>query len=159
MSFTYGNPSASNKDEMRFLLGDTTEDGHLIEDEEIEFILTKWMPVHGTIEFSASVAAETIAARFAREANYSADGVNISLAQLGQQFRDLAISLRERHKSLLVGGLPDVGGISPYEEHNPDIKNFDFGTGMHDNPEAGRQNYGGRDFYYGYYDPHEMPGA
>lgn len=159
MPATYVSPDSNNKDAIRFLLGDTSTANALLQDEEINWLLTRWLPLHGTLEFVASVAAETIAARFAREANYSADGVSISLAQLGQQFRDLAASLRSQHKSLLVGGQVDVGGITPGEELDPSIKNLDFGTGMHDNHEAGRQNYGSRDFDSPYYFSEEMPGA
>ena len=66
-------------------------------------------------------------------------------------------SLREQHKSSLVGGFPDVGGVSPYEGTHPEIKPFAFGTGMHDDKSAGRQDYGSQDFpeYY----PEENPGV
>jgi hypothetical protein len=143
---TYENPEASDKDAVRFLIGDTTPATALVQDEEITWMLTKWKPVHGTVEYVAAAVAESIAARFAREANYSADGVSISLAQLGSQFRELAASLRQQHKSLLVGGTPDVGGISPGEQTDPSIAPLDFGTGMHDNHEAGRQSYGNRPY-------------
>lgn len=154
------NPSASDRDMVRFLLGDTDMTDALVQDEEIDVILARWLPVVNTVEYAASVVAESIAAKFAREANYSADGVSISLANLGAQFRELAASLREQHKNLLVGGTPDVGGISPGEGYDPDIKPLDFGTGMHDNPEGGRQSYGqAGDYVYGYYDPYNMPGV
>lgn len=159
MSFSYTSPDTNDVHAIRFMLGDTTDTGHLLEDEEITFLLNRWKPAYDSLEYIAAVAAETIAARFAREANYSADGVSISLAQLGQQFRELAASLREQYRGLLVGGTPDVGGISPYEQSDPSVKPLDFGTGMHDNAEAGRQSYGQRDYVNGYYDPHNNPGV
>lgn len=161
MTFDYTDPTSEDKDAVRFLIGDTTDEGHLIEDEEIEYLLGKYMPVYSTVEYTASVAADSIAARFAREASYSADGVSVSLANLGQQFRDLAANLRLQHKNLLVGGEPDVGGITPGEQPDPDIKPLNFGKGMHDNPEAGRQDYGQAADYYltGYYNVYDMPGA
>jgi len=159
MTFTYADPSASDKDAVRFLLGDTVEAAEMVSDEEIEYMISKWKPVWGTVEFVAAAIAETLAARYVREANYSADGVSVSLANLGNQFRELAASLRQQHKNLLAGGQPDVGGITPGEQTDPEISPFDFGTGMHDNPEAGRQQYGNRDYTQGYYIPEEMPGA
>lgn len=155
MTATYVDPSESDKDAVRFLLGDTNPDRALVSDGEIEFMLTRWMPVYNTIEGVASTVADTIAARFAREANFSADGVSVGLASLAQQFRDLAANLRTQHKNLLVGGLPDVGGITPGEQTSPDIAPFDFGTGMHDNLEAGRQEYGNRPYpeYIAEYQP------
>jgi hypothetical protein len=159
VSTTYESPEANDKDAIRFMVGDTDPSSALLQDEEINWLLTKWLPVHGTLEYVASVAAESIAAKYAREASFSADGVSISLANLGAQFRELAVSLRNQHKSLLVGGQPDVGGISTGEQPDPTIRPLDFGTGMHDNHEAGRQSYGQRDYSIGYYDPYEQPGA
>jgi len=157
MTATYTSPDSDDKDAVRFLIGDTNPNQALVTDEEIEWTITKWLPLYNTVEYCASVVADTIAARFAREANYSADGVNISLANLAQQFRDLAANLRVQHKNLLVGGAPDVGGITPGEQTAPDVTPFDFGTGMHDNLEAGRQNYGNRP--YPEYVPEYQPGA
>lgn len=160
MTATYADPASSEKDAVRFLIGDTNPAKALVQDEEINWMISKWKPIHGTIEYVASVVAESIAARFAREANYSADGVSVGLANLGQQFRDLAANLRQQHKSLLVGGGPDVGGITPGEQPDASIKPLDFGTGMHDNYEAGRQDYGQRDYpTNGQYVPEYQPGT
>ena len=159
MTFEYEGPQASDKDAVRFLLGDTNEAAAMVSDEEINWMISKWKPVYNTVEYVAAAIAETLAARYVREANYSADGVSVSLANLGNQFRELAASLRQQHKNLLAGGQPDVGGISPGEQTDPEIAPFDFGTGMHDNPEAGRQQYGNRDFIpYGSY-IEENPGV
>jgi len=144
-------------DTVRFLLADTKDTGHYLEDEEIQFAYDRWFPKYGTYEFVASALADTIAARYAPEASYSADGVSVSLGPVGDQFRVLAASLREQHKSLLVGGLPDVGGVSPYEERSPEIRNFSFGTGMHDDLAAGQQDYGDRGAIY--FPAEEYPGA
>lgn len=157
MTFSYTSPGASSKDEVRFLLGDTTEAAHLLEDEEITWAITKWVPVYNSSEMVAAALADTIAARYAQEASYSADGVSVSLGPVGDQFRALAASLRQQHKSLLVGGSPDVGGVSPYEERDADIRNFSFGTGMHDDLAAGPQDYGDRGAPY--YPVEEYPGA
>lgn len=157
LTYTYEDPSASDKDEVRFLLQDTRVDEWLLSDEEIQYALERWGELYTSNYYVASVLADTIAARYARESTISADGVNISLAQVAQQFRDLAASLREQHKSLLVGGIPDAGGVSPYEERSPFIRNFSFGTGMHDDLAAGPQDYGDRGV--GYYWPEDMPGV
>lgn len=149
MSFTYASPESSDKDALRFLIGDTDEEGHFTEDEEIEWILSRWMPIMGTLEYCAAIVADTIAARYAQEASYSADGVSVSLGPVGEQFRKLAATLRSQHRMLLVGGSPDAGGISPYEQRDFEIRNFSFGTGMHDDLSAGAQDYGdqGLPFY------------
>jgi hypothetical protein len=156
MTYTYDAPGVSDKDTVRFLLQDTNEDEALLSDEEIQFAVTKYKDLYGSLEFVAAYLADTLAARYAREASYSADGVSINLAQQAQQFRDLAANLRSQRKNLLVGGFPDVGGITPGEELYPGIKNFAFGTGMHDDLDAGPQDYGSRDPRW--FDIHENPG-
>jgi len=157
VSFNYADPTTSDKDQVRFLLQDTNSSEPFMQDEEINFMLSKWKDRLGSVEYVAAACAEVLAARYAREASISADGVNIGLGVVAQQFRELAASLRQQHKSLLVGGFPDVGGITPYEEQDPNIAPFNFGTGMHDDLAAGRQEYGSRDFYS--YNPYEEPGT
>lgn len=146
MTFSYATAGITEKDTVRFLVQDT--DPHnveewLVTDEEIEYSIATWKPLYGTLEYVAAMVADTIAARYAREASYSADGVSVSLGPVGDQYRMLAASLREQHKSLLVGGGPDAGGMSPDEQLLPDTKPFSFGKGIHDNIEAGPQEYGG----------------
>lgn len=157
MTTTYVDPSTSEKDQVRFLLQDVNMNEAFMQDEEITFMISRWKDRLGSLEYVASACAEVLAARYAREAAISADGVNIQLGQVAQQFRDLAVSLRQQHKNLLVGGFPDVGGITPYEEQDPDIAAFNFGTGMHDDLSIGPQEYGSRDWYS--YNPYEEPGT
>lgn len=158
MTFTYsGDPAASDLDAVRFLLGDTLSTEPLVTDEEIAYSLDKWYEEFGTHEYVAATLADSIAARYAREASISADGVNVNLGMVAQQYRELAASLRQQHKNLLVGGSPDVGGITPGEGLYPGLKNFAFGTGMHDNIDAGIQDLGS--FEHNYLLPEEYPGA
>ena len=145
-TYTYDGAGATEKDTIRFLIQDT--DPHaagewLLTDEEVQYAYDTWFPLYNSNEYVAAVLADTIAARYAREASYSADGVSVSLGQVGDQYRMLAASLREQHKSLLVGGMPDVGGMTPNEGLLPDTKPFSFGKGMHDSVEAGNQEWGG----------------
>jgi hypothetical protein len=145
-TYTYDAPGVTDKDTIRFLLQDT--DPHaagewLITDEEIAYAYDTWYPLYGSHEYVAAVLADTIAARYAREASYSADGVSVSLGQVGDQYRALASSLREQDRQLHVGGYPDVGGMTPNEGLLPGTKPFSFGKGMHDDIEAGPQEYGG----------------
>lgn len=157
MATTYsGDPATSEKDAVRFLLQDTDMGEPLVTDEEIAYAISRWFPIYGTLEYVASTVADVIASRYAREASYSADGVSISLGPVAQQYRDLAASLRQQHKNLFVGGLPDVGGISPDEQLTPGVANFSFGTQMHDYDEAGPQDFGAKTAAP--YRAHEEPG-
>jgi hypothetical protein len=147
MTTTYNNPAFSEKDEVRFLLQDVGPTW-LLQDEEIQYAIDKWTPIYDSPYYVASVLASIIASRYAGETSYSADGVSINMASVADQYRALAASLRESYRESLVGGFPDVGGITPGEGLLPGTKGFNFGTGMHDNPEAGEQDYGGRDPVY-----------
>lgn len=146
MTYSYAAPGVSDKDTIRFLLQDT--DPHdagewQVTDEEVDWAYETWYPLYNSHSYVAAILADTIAARYAREASYSADGVSISLGPVGEQYRMLAASLREQHKSSLVGGAPDVGGMAPDEQLEPGTKPFAFGKGIHDNLEAGPQEFGG----------------
>jgi hypothetical protein len=145
VTFNYsGDPSGSDVDAVRYLIGDTAETGHLVEDEEIQYAIDRWYDVYGTLEWVAASVLDTLAAKYAREAgSISADGVSVSLAGLSEQFAAQAAKLRDQHKSSFVGAQADVGGISPYEGLTPGVKPFAFGKGVHDNRYAGRQDYGG----------------
>jgi hypothetical protein len=146
MTTTYTVPGDTDKDTLRFLIQDTDPhdaDEWQLQDEEIQWAYDTWFPLYNNLYFVAATLADTIAARYAREASYSADGVSISLGPVGDQYRALAASLREQYKSSLVGGGLDVGGMAPNEQLLPDTKPFSFGKGLHDNIEAGPQEYGG----------------
>ena len=145
-TYSYDVPGASEKDTVRFLIQDT--DPHQagewqLTDEEIQYAYDKWFPLYHSEEYVAAQLCETIAARYAREASYSADGVSVSLGPVGDQYRALAASLRLQYQQTLVGTTVSVGGIEPNEPMEPGTKPFAFGKGMHDNLEAGAQDYGG----------------
>jgi hypothetical protein len=146
MAYSYDAPGVTDKDTLRFLIQDTDPEGAgewQVTDEEIQWAYDTWFPLYNSLHYVAATLADTIAARYAREASYSADGVSISLGPVGDQYRMLAASLRSADKELHVGGYPDVGGMAPDEQLEPGTKPFSFGKSMHDNIEAGPQEFGG----------------
>jgi hypothetical protein len=145
VTFSYtGNPSDSNIDAVRFYCQDTNEDEQLLSDEEITFLLDTWYDYTMSTIYVASVAAETIAGRFAREVSYSADGVSVSGEQLQQKYNDLAQSLRDMYKASGEAVGPDAGGILVGDEYDTTIKPLSFGMGFNDNRRGGQQEFGGR---------------
>lgn len=158
MTWTYsGDPTVSQTDELRFLIGDTVEKEPFLENEELDYLINKWLAVQGTMFWVASVACEQIAAKLAREASHSADGVSVALGELQSKFMAQADALRDQHNRILVGGIPEGGGINRNEGQDPTIAPMIFGTGMHDDLEAGRQDYGSRSMPE-YWPPEEYPG-
>jgi hypothetical protein len=142
--FTYsGDPERSSRDKVRFYLQDTDPTDPLLSDQEIEHLLTKWMPVWGSEVYIAAVGAEIIAGRFAREVSTSADGVSIGVQELQQKYNDLALSLRDMYKNENIAGGPDAGGMLWDEQFDPSLSPLSFWKGMHDNVRAGQQDFGG----------------
>lgn len=138
-----GDPATSDKDEVRFLVQDTDPGTPLLSDEEIQFLIDEWLHRYDSLTYVASVAADTIARKFAGIVTISADGVSVSTADLAQRYRDMATALRLEYANSMIGGDVDVGGIMVGETLDPRIKPLNFSIGMHDNVLAGAQDYGG----------------
>lgn len=149
MTWTYsGLPGTSELDETRFYIQDTDESFQLLQDEELNFLLTTYMPTYGHPFAIAAMACEILAARFARDVDTSADGVSVSMGQLQQRYNDLAQSLRDQFKEVGSGSLAETldamfADISEFE-----IEPLVFGVGFMDNYKAGQQDFG-------YYSPGE----
>jgi hypothetical protein len=139
MTFTYTDPAGIRRDAIRLLTGDTYPGQILLQDEEYDFVLGVWGE-HGDYTVAA-YAAETIAAKFAREVDISADSQSVAANVLQEKYLRLA----ERLRSQSAGSYPGeiyIGGLSEYDTVKAWESSPAFGTGMHDNPSAGQQDYG-----------------
>jgi hypothetical protein len=130
-------------DAVRLLVGDVDPSEAQLQDEEINFLITTWADKN-TLYYAASMAAETIAARYTREINISADSQTLSTGDLQQKYLSLAQRLMALHAQLLAGGLVDAGGVTTGEQPDPTVRPLSFAKGMHDDPEAGPQDMGGQ---------------
>jgi hypothetical protein len=143
MSWSYsGDPSDGGVDEVRFLVQDTDPNDQLLSDEGIEYLINQWMPVYDSALMVAAMAAEAIAAKFAREVAYAADGVSVGVQELQQKYDALAMSLRDQYKQFDIGGGPEVYGVMYSDTPDPTIKPTIWAIGMNDNIRAGKQDYG-----------------
>jgi hypothetical protein len=142
VAFTYeGNLTSSLKDQVRFLVGDTESDEFFLHDDEIAWLITTWEQ-KGSIYYTSSMAAEAIAAKFAREVSVNSDSQTLSTSELQQKYLDLAARLMRQHETLLTGGYVDMGGVLAGEQPDPTVTSPAFGTGMHDYIDAGNQDRG-----------------
>lgn len=158
MSWSYsGNPGDGDLEAIRFYVQDTDSTDQLISDEEILFLIDQWSPVYGNNLMIAAMAAEAIAAKFAREVAYSADGVSVGVQDLQDKYNALASSLRDQYKQYDIGSGPVVEGVLWGATLDPGIKPTMFGIGMNDNPRAGKQEFGGSPGVYGPYDVGDGP--
>ena len=139
MSFTYDFPLDIRRDVIRFLTGDVDENQPLLQDEEHDYLISVWG------EFSdyrvAAYAAEAIAAKLAREVDVSSDGQSLGTNALQEKYIALSQRLRDQDQATFPGTV-FMGGVDPGEGVYPGVLPLAFGTGMHDNPAAGNQDYG-----------------
>lgn len=145
MTWSYsGDPSVSEKDAIRFYIGDIDDSLQLLSDEDIAFLMNTWGPKYKSAILTAAVAAEMVANHFAREVSVSADGVSVGSNELQSKYNLLAENLRELYK-VEEQGSPIIPGLLWDSTYDPLIQPLRFGIGFTDNYAAGRQDYGDYD--------------
>lgn len=132
MTWTYGgDPTANNRDEVRFLVGDTDTGDQLITDEEIAYAVAEAHTNRG----AAALIARAVAAKFARRADKSVGDLRISYSQQHKHYLELAGRLESETAFEIT---PYAGGISKddkeTQEEDTDRVEPSFAVGMHDNP-------------------------
>lgn len=109
MSWSYsGNPTASDKDKIRFLIGDTDQTDQLLQDEEITYLLSETT----NVLLAASRAARAIAAKFSRQADKAVGDLRVSLSQKAQAYMALAADLERRAEPVPVPSFEDQGDFT-----------------------------------------------
>ena len=134
MTWSYsGNPSASDNDEVRFLVQDTDTDDQLVSDEEIAYAVA-----NEPSNVSAAIrVCRALAMKYARKADKKVGDLSISWSQLSKRYSELAKELEDSDMISIIP-LPYAGGISASDkdsvEDNTDRVRPSFKRGMHDNP-------------------------
>lgn len=85
---------------VRFLIGDTDAEDHQLHDEEILFINTH-QPV---TTYAAAAAADTLAAKYARQVNTNNSDLRVSAAARHKHYQELADRLRSMGAGEVPGG-------------------------------------------------------
>lgn len=135
-------PLFTQVDVVRMLLQDTDPKMPLLADLELQWLVDEWLPKHDSLYMVAAQAAERIAMKFAGVVSVSADGVTVNVSDISERYRQAAADLRESHKESQVGGEVDITNLMWDQNIDWSIAPLSFGVGMHDNLEAGRQDYG-----------------
>lgn len=131
MTWTYGgDPSANDRDEVRFLVGDTDSDHQLVTDEEIAYAVAQ----EANNRAAAARVARALAAKFSRLVDYAVGDLKYSYSQRVRQLRELATELTT--DSGMASARPYCGGISVDDkdtvEQDTDRVEPAFSKGMHD---------------------------
>lgn len=99
MTFTFNEDLSTDKDLVRFQLGDTDSEDQLISDEMIAALLTK----EGSVNGAAISACRYLIAKFSREVDSSIESISVSASQKVAQFKNLVLDLqRNRGGGLAV---------------------------------------------------------
>ncbi len=141
MSFSYlGTPLTRDIDAVREEVGDTLERDHLVEDEQIQYALTR----EGTVLNAAARVCEQLAARFASRDMFRSSNVSASKITVTAKYLMLAKILRG--KSVTAGSfvVPSISVADKDEnELDEDIVQPAFKKGMMANPEVGEEDESG----------------
>ena len=152
MAFSYSaDPTTSIRDEVRFLVSDTDPAAPLLQDAELDYVIDKWFVLYLSAVYCASIAAGTIARKFARTVNISSGSTSGQVGELQQRYTEMSKQLMlEYLEEGDVGGLVNLENILMGTTYDPTIEPLEFGMRLDDNPRAGEQNFGGlergRDF-------------
>lgn len=122
--FTYtGDPSVSNRDKIRFLIGDTVEANAHFQDEEISWLLMEW----GDVYVAAIAGCEILSGRYAAKAQTSKSVGDLSISETftsaSAEFRTLADRIASMRSRL----------NPPKLVANPNTLGAGFRVGIHDN--------------------------
>ena len=117
MAFTYGgDPANSDREAVRFLIGDTVSTDQQFNDAEIDYLNAQEPNVYK----AAAQGARALASKFARRADKEMGDLKIKWSQLQRSYLNLAEELEER--SLSGIGTIFVGGINKDDKDTENLR-------------------------------------
>ena len=133
MAWTYSTSLATDKDKVRFEIGDTDTTDQLLSDEEIAALLTS----EGTVAAAAAKAAEGLAAKYSRLADRTVGNFSLSASQRAKAYWELAKKLGAKAG---IWGIPTAGGWKQSDDDtlnaDEDRKRLVIRAGVHDMPKG-----------------------
>ena len=113
MAWTYsGNPADSDKDAVRFQLGDTDTNHQLVSDEEIAYSLAQ---NNDSISDTVLELAIALRNKFAAYVNEKTDRVSIRNSDLYEHYKSM---VEEIKRDAVLSAVPYAGGISKTDKLN-----------------------------------------
>lgn len=132
-----GDPAASARDEVYFLVGDTDTANQQLTDNEVNYLLVE---NSDNVLLAAADAAQALEAKYANKVDKSVGDLKLSLSHLRDHFAKLKKQLRDRALGVgdaagIVPPHPYAGGISTTDkdiDSGGDLVQPRFKRGMHD---------------------------
>lgn len=113
MTWTYDPSLPTDKDTVRFYVGDTDTNNQLVQDETIEAMLV----LYPAPKMAAAVICRSLAAQFARDVNYKVGDVSENSSDIAKFYKDLADELDPHGLTQETPiALPSFGGRSLSEK-------------------------------------------
>ena len=111
MAWTYSDPSTSDRDAVRFLVGDTDTTDQRVTDEEIAFALSQ---ASDDVYLAAAICARALAGKYANLVDTKFESVSSNYSDLRDNYTRLATQLERQSKKFAANGLgiPAAGGMS-----------------------------------------------
>ena len=135
MTFSYNlHPDDNTIDEVRFLLQDTDEKTHLIEDEEINYVLGK---SDSDVNIACITLCETMAMRYARKQELTVSNYNQKSDTVYKKLLDRAAHFRMNSVQTKHFVCPSISLIDKQiNVEDTDLPKASFRRGLMDNPLA-----------------------
>jgi len=130
VAFTYNTSLSTNRDKVRFRIGDTDSNRPLLSDEEIDAVLTSKPAVLP----SALECVEAILAKIARDVDRNAAGISSSRSQSFNHYMELRKKLSREmvtESEMFVGGLSKSAKLGFESDSDFVPPNFEIGQFDH----------------------------
>jgi hypothetical protein len=135
-SYTH-DPSNSDVDAVRFLVGDTNSKRPMLDDREVEWAIAQYPNQN----LAAAVLAESLFGKFASQADISVGPVSKSYSKVAELFKKKADQLRSEACKMAIPSFPAIRHSSKQQlEDNTDLVSPNFFIGLSDNPWAVQLN-------------------
>jgi chromosomal replication initiation ATPase DnaA len=136
MTFTYKRrPSDGGIEEIRFLIQDTEDSSHFLEDEEITYLIAE--QVDGNVNAICAAAFEIMASKYAKKQEFSVSNYNQSLDNVYKKLMSRAKDFRDNAVTTAHFKVPSIS-VSSKQNQVVDVDNVkaSFSRDLLDNPEA-----------------------
>lgn len=132
MSWSYNTAFPTDRDKVRFLIGDTDSTAQQLSNEEINGALD----LEANLYMAAAMCARALEGKYAREADKWVGDLKVLASQKSERYAELASRLEKKKRTHQV---PFAGGISVAGKDallaDTDWPPTSFTRGMHDNEE------------------------
>jgi hypothetical protein len=129
MSFTYGRALTTDRDRLRFYIGDVTSgSGPLpgsanFSDEELDGLLT----TEGAWQRAEAAAFERLAAAWMGHPSFSADGLQLSRSDIAKGYAEKAAALRKKYGASSAASVSRVGShaVTRVDGYSDDVTSWE----------------------------------